>query len=193
MYKYNRRKEIIKNTIYTIIILSIAIISTHYIYFKFQGDREVDFNSESMDIVYHETTGDKLTILKVTPVTDSVGLSSKSYMISIKNNLTENVKYKIKIVDDLETIVEDQCEENLIPKDDIKISVRVNKGQNKIYNLSELEEGILLDDEIYALENINISIRLWVKQDSKLPSGSKMHYHGKIQVIEDDDIVAENK
>ncbi len=193
MYKYNRKKELIKNIIYTIIILSITIISTHYIYYKFQGDREVDFNSESLDIVYHETTGDKLTISKVTPVTDSVGLSSKSYMISIKNNLTEKVDYKIKIIDDLEKIVEDECEEKIIPKEDIRISVKVKKNISKIYNLSDLEDGILLDDEINALENINISIRLWIKQDSKLPSGSKMHYHGKIQVIENNDLIAYNK
>ena len=193
MYKYNRKKELIKNIIYTIIILSITIISTHYIYYKFQGDREVDFNSESLDIVYHETTGDKLTISKVTPVTDSVGLSSKSYMISIKNNLTEKVDYKIKVIDDLEKIVEDECEEKIIPKEDIRISVKVKKNISKIYNLSDLEDGILLDDEINALENINISIRLWIKQDSKLPSGSKMHYHGKIQVIENNDLIAYNK
>ena len=193
MYKYNRKKEIIKNVIYTIIILSITIVSTHYIYYKFQGDREVDFNSESLDIVYHETTGDKLTISKVTPVTDSVGLSSKSYMVSIKNNLTEKVNYKIKIIDDLEKIIEDECEDKLIPKDDIRISVKVKKNVSKIYNLSELENGVLLDDEIDALENINISIRLWIKQDSKLPAGSKMHYHGKIQIIENDTLIAYNK
>lgn len=189
---YNRKKEIIKNTVYITFILLLAVISTYFIYHKFQDTRNIDFNSDSLDVTYHETTGDKIEIKKITPVTDSVGLSSKSYSISIKNNLTENVKYKIKIVDDKELMSEIE-EESLIPKEDIRISVKVNKNDNEIYNLSDLEEGVLLEDEIYALANDNISIRLWIKQDSKLPMGSNMYYNGIIQIVEENSSVAINK
>ena len=135
-----------------------------------------------MDVVYHETSGDKLTISKVTPVTDSVGLSSsKAYNITIKNNLTERVNYKIRILQDVETILEDECEEYLIPEEDIRISVKVNKKENKIYNLNELEDGLLLENTIEALDNNNIAIRLWVNQDSTLPRGAFLHYHGIIK------------
>ena len=185
MYSEIRKREIIKNTIFIIFILILAIIPTHYIYYKFQGNRNIDFSSESLDVVYHETSGDKLTISKVTPVTDSVGLSSsKAYNISIKNNLTERVNYKIRILQDVETILEDECEEYLIPEDDIRISIKVNKKENKIYNLSELEDGVLLENTIEALANNNIAIRLWVNQDSTLPRGAFLHYHGIIQVVE---------
>lgn len=191
MYSEIRKREIIKNTIFIIFILILAIISTHYIYYKFQGNRNIDFSSESLDVVYHETSGDKLTISKVTPVTDSVGLSSsKAYNISIKNNLTERVNYKIRILQDVETILEDECEEYLIPEDDIRISIKVNKKENKIYNLSELEDGVLLENTIEALANNNIAIRLWVNQDSTLPRGAFLHYHGIIQVVEKDYSIA---
>lgn len=189
---YNRKKEIIKNTVYITFILLLAVISTYFIYHKFQDTRNIDFNSDSLDVTYHEATGDKVEIKKITPVTDSVGLSSKSYSVSIKNNLTENVKYKIKIVDDKELMSEVE-EESLIPKEDIRISVKVNKKDNEIYNLSDLEEGVLLEDEIYALANDNISIRLWIKQDSKLPMGSNMYYNGIIQIVEENSSVAINK
>ena len=190
--KYNRKKEIMKNIIYTFLILLLAIFSTYHIYYKFQGDRSIDFNSESLDVTYHEKSGDQITIKKVTPVTDSVGLSSKAYLISIKNNLTEQVNYKIKILDDLEKIVEDECEENQIPKESIRISVKVNKKENKIYDLEELEDNILLEDTIDALKTNNIAIRVWVKQDSGLPMGTNMHYHGIMQVIEEDNYIAIN-
>lgn len=191
MYSEIRKREIIKNTIFIIFILILAVIPTHYIYYKFQGNRNIDFSSESLDVVYHESTGDKLTISKVTPVTDSVGLSSsKAYNISIKNNLTERVNYKIRILQDVETILEDECEEYLIPEDDIRISVKVNKKENKIYNLSELEDGVLLENTIEALANNNIAIRLWVNQDSTLPRGAFLHYHGIIQVVEKDYSIA---
>lgn len=193
MYMYNRKKEIIKNTVFIAMILLLAVVSTYYIYDKFQVNRSIDFNSESLDITYHEVTGDKLTIARVTPVTDSVGLSSKSYNVTIKNNLTENVDYKIKVVDDLETIVNDECGEYLITKDSIRISIKNGNKESKIYDLNELEDDTLLFGKIKALDTKDLAIRVWVKQDSALPLGSNMHYHGLIQVIEADGTVAINR
>lgn len=193
MYQINRRREIIKNFIYIFFILLLAVVSTYYIYNKFQGARNIDFNSESLDVTYHEKTGDKLTINRITPVTDSVGLSSKAYLITIKNNLTEKVGYKVKILDDVEKYAEDMCEENSISKDNIRISVKTNKKSNKIYYLNDLEDGVLLEDKINALETNNISIRIWIKQDSTLPRGANMHYHGLMQIVEDDNSIAINR
>ena len=192
MYAYNRKKEIIKNTVYITFILLLAIISTYFIYNKFQSNRNIDFNSESLDVTYHESSGDKLTIKRITPVTDSVGLSSKAYTITVKNNLTERVQYKIKVLDDEELNAEYDAD-SLIPKDNIRISVKVNKEENEIYSLDELEDEVLLDNEIEALGTNNISIRIWIKQDTKLPAGSDMYYNGLIQLIEENSSVAINK
>lgn len=192
MYAYNRKKEIIKNTVYIAFILLIAVVSTYFIYNKFQKTRTVDFNSDSLDVSYHEASGDRISINKVTPVTDSVGLSSKAYTISVKNNLTENVHYKVKVLDDKEK-KDEYDDELLIPKEDIRISVKVNKEDTEIYSLDELEDGVLLDTEVVALGNDNISIRVWIKQDSKLPAGSEMYYDGLIQLVEESSSVAINK
>ena len=191
MYSY--KKEIIKNIIYVVFIFTIAIISTYYIYNKFQNTRNVDYNSDALDVVYHEKEGNKLSIKKVTPVTDSVGLSSKSYNLSIENNLTEKVKYRINILDDYEEIEKDECGEYQIPKDDIRISIKVGNKENKIYTLSELENGELLSTKIDALKKVNISIRVWTNIDSTLPSGSNLHYHGLIEISDDSGSVALNK
>lgn len=193
MYTYNRKREIIKNVIFIAMILSLAIVSTYYIYDKFQVNQTVDYNSKSLDVTYHEKTGNRLTIDKVTPVTDSVGLSSKSYNITVRNNLTEAVDFKIKVLDDLEAIVEDECGDNLITKDSIRISIKNGNKESKIYNLDELVDEVLLDDKLDALEKKNLAIRVWVKQDSVLPLGSNMHYHGLVQVEEADGVVAINK
>ncbi|MBR2678647.1 MAG: hypothetical protein IKE63_04440 [Bacilli bacterium] len=192
MYRYNRRKEFIKNTVYITFILLLAVISTYFIYNKFQNNRNIDFNSDSLDVTYHEASGDKITIDKITPVTDSVGLSSKAYTITIKNNLTENVRYKVKILDNNEKN-EEYDKESLIPKEDIRISVKADKDDTEIYNLDELEDGVLLDNEVEALDTNNISIRVWIKQDSKLPAGSEMYYNGVIQLVEENSSVAINK
>lgn len=193
MYNYNMKKEIIKNVVYIGIILAIAIVSTYYIYDKFQVNRNIDTNSEVLDVTYHETTGNKVSIQKVTPVTDAVGLSSKSYNITIKNNLTEKTNYKIRVIDDLEKIIEDECEENLITKEDIRISIKEGNKSNKIYNLVDLDDGILFEGKVNALEQKELAIRLWVNQNSSLPLGSKMHYHGIIQIVEDKDVLVVNE
>ena len=46
-----------------------------------------------------------------------------------------------------------------------------------------------------ALDKTTISIRVWVSQESELPLGAKMHYHGIMKVIEDNSIInnLENK
>ena len=105
------KRELIKNALIIYIILFIAVMCTHYIYFKFQNERNIDYNSESLSVVFHDTDGDKIKITKVTPVTDSVGLSSNSYSLSITNNLTVGVPYQIKIVPDSAMYDEDECEE----------------------------------------------------------------------------------
>ncbi len=193
MYNYNPRKEVMKNVIYIGIILLIAIISTYKIYYKFQDDRNVNFNSDSFVVTFHEKTGDKVNITKVTPVTDSVGLSSNSYSFSIKNNLTEKAHFEVRLVDDLESVTDDNCIDKLISKENIKVSIKNGKKDNKIYNLNELEDGVLLSDKISALEEREISIRVWVDKNSSLPIGSNMHYHGTIKVLEDNGSVAMNK
>lgn len=189
-YKKLRKKEMIKNTVIITLILLLAVISTYYIYHKFENEHNVDYNSQSLDIVFHEKNAEKVSLTKVTPVTDSIGLSSNSYTLTIKNNLTEPVKYLVKLEDDLEEISNDNCGEYQIPKEAIRVSIKEDK-ENKIYNLSDLEEGILMTKKINALGEKDISIRVWINKDSSIPTGSNLHYHSKIKVIEITDNVPE--
>ncbi len=187
---YNYRKQRIKSALIICFILALAIFATHHIYYKFQNERNTDYSSESLDITFHEETGDKVTLTRVTPVTDSVGLASQAYTFTIKNNMTVPVSYTIKLVDDLETVFEDNCSEYQMPKDIIKVSVREGKKDNKIFNLSELPEGILETNKIDPLDEEEYTIRVWTKQDITIQAGSTKHFHGKIQIIEDDNQVA---
>ena len=106
-------------------------------------------------------------------------------------NLTEKVNYKVKIIDDIEKIISDQCDEKQIPKEDIKISVKEGNKSNEIFHLSELDEKVLLDTSVDALDTVVITIRVWVDKDSVTPNDS--HYHGLIQIIEEDTSIAMNR
>lgn len=189
--KYNRKKEIIKNIVLISLILFIAVFSTYYIYEKFNNDGVIDYSSESLDIVFHEDSGEELDIIKIIPLTDSVGLSSKAHTLTVTNNLTESVKYKIKIVDNIDKMLEQNCEGITIPKNEIKISIKEENGETQIYKLSDIDEtGILISTKSKALEEKKFTIRIWVSNETTLPSGSIHHYHGLIQVIENDTTLA---
>ena len=186
---YNYRKERIKSALIICFILALAIFATHHIYYKFQNERNTDYSSESLDITFHEETGDKVKLTRVTPVTDAVGLASQSYTFTIKNNMTIPVNYTIKLVDDLEMVFEDNCGELEMPKDIIRVAIK-SKEETEIYTLSELQDGVLLENKIKALGEEEYTIRIWNTQSTTLQAGSTRHYHGKIQIIEDENQVA---
>lgn len=183
------KKQIIKSCIKLLFIFLVAVGSTYYIYKKFQNERIIDISSESLNVVFHDTSRDKIQLLKAVPVTDAIGLSSSSYSFDVYNNLTIKNNYQIKIVLDDEKIEEDGCKDDLIPAEDIRISIKVDKEANQIYSLSELDDGILLSRTIDALAKDTISVRIWVDKDSTMPSSGQKHYHGIIKVIENNDIV----
>ena len=167
-------------------ILLVAIIATHAIYDKFTKERETDYSSESLDIVFHDVAGANVDITKPTLVNDAIGLSSKAYTLTIKNNLTEPVKYKLKLVDNAEKIILDDCAELQIPKELIRVSVKEDSSKNNIYTLSELIDNNLDLGEIDALAEKNYSIRIWLTNTSEVNISKNLHYHGIIQVIENE-------
>ena len=186
---YNYRKERIKNLIIIAIILSVAIISTHYIYYKFKDERNIDYNSTSLEIIYHEKTGNKITMNKITPLSDSVGMSQHPYSFTIKNNLTEPVNYKIVIKDDLDAIKEDGCEEKIVSKELLRVSIRDGKTENKVFKLNELEDRVLLDTSLKALEEREFSIHIWASREEEIEK-TNFHYHATIEIIEENDSIA---
>lgn len=182
---YNVKKQMLKSGFIITLILLLAVIATHHIYYKYKSDYNIDDNSNSLDVIFHGQDTNKITINKVTALTDSVGLSSKAYTFTIKNNLTENITYKIEVIDDKDTIEKDKCGEYIIPKEDLRISIKKGNKNNKIYTLSDLENNCLTIGELKALKDENYTIRVWINQNTTLPRGSDMHYHGKIKITEE--------
>lgn len=189
-YKNLYRKEMIKNFIIIGIILFVAVFSTYHIYYSFSNAEEIDYSSTSLDITFHEETGEELDITKITPLTDSVGLSSKGHTVTITNNLTEEVNYKIKIIDNEKKMQEQNCVGITIPREEIRVSIKQSGEETEVYKLSDLEDGVILSTRAKALEEEKYTIRIWVNNETSLPSGSKHHYHGLIQIIENDTTVA---
>lgn len=176
MLKY-RKKEIL--TIAFILIF--ALVSTHHIYYKFENSRGVNYNSDTLDVKFHEDDGDEVNILKVVPVTDSVGLSSKAYTFTISNDTNKTLKYSIYLQDNLKKQEMDNCGEYKIPKNVIRFSIHKDNEENSIYNLGDLVNGRIVTRTIKAKHKDNYTLRFWVT-DNNIARGVKLHYHGLIHV-----------
>jgi len=188
------KKELIKNGVIIGIIILFACIMTYKIYYKFHEERSVEYSSDSLEVYFNEKDGEKIVLDKVTPLTDNLGLTTKSYSFTINNNLTEDVPILIKLVDDNDKLkeeecIEKKCEEKLIPKKYIKVSIKENNNRNEIFILDELKDNILLNTNIHALENNTYTIRVWVKDDIDLVD-TDLNYYGKIQVVENNNVLA---
>ncbi len=179
MLKY-RKKEIVVIAF----ILIFALVATHHIYYKFKDSRNVDYNSETLDVTFHEKSGDKVNLSKITPVTDSVGLSSKAYTFTIKNNTNRSIRYSINVLENEKLVMKDKCEEYQIPKNLIKLSIHKSKENNNIYFLSDLINGNVLTRIIKANQEEEYTMRFWITNNNTLTTGIKLHYHGIIDVAD---------
>ena len=180
-----RKKEILAITI----IVLFGLISTYKIYYKFKDSRNVKYNTSTIDVIFHEKTGDQVNLLKITPVTDSVGLSSTAYTFTIQNNTNHNIRYSINVLDNKEKVIKDDCLEYQIPHNIIKFSINKEKEKQNFYMLSDLVNGRVLTRIIKANKKEEYTMRFWITSNN-LQSGSKLHYHGIIKVDDEGTQVA---
>lgn len=182
-----RKKEIIIITL----ILLFALITTHHIYYKFKDSRNVDYNTPTLDVTFHEKSGDEINLTKVIPVSDSVGLASHAYKFTIKNNTDKSISYSINILDNEEKTEEDDCSLSQISQNIIRFSIHKNGEKNTIYTLSNLVDGKVLTRIIKPNQKEDYTMRVWVSQNN-LQTGSPLHYHGIIKVKDEGYKVAAN-
>lgn len=182
-YKELRRKELIKSGIYISVILLFALIATYNIYYCLKEENDKVRSSKSLDVVFHEKDGGYVTLTKVRPVSDAVGLSTHAYTFTIKNNTNTRVNYEVKIITDKEKIKEDKCGEYQMPLNIIKTGIHEKGKVSDIYNLDDLKDGVLVKSNIGPKKEINYTVRFWISQNS-LTVDSLLHFHGKIEIVE---------
>lgn len=185
--KANMMKYLLKNALIIGFIILLAAISTRSIYYKFRNERNREYSSDILEIIFHSKAGNNIDLINPTPTTDAVGLSSKAYTFTITNNLTVPVKYSIKLVDNEEEIEKDNCIEQQVPKQLLKVSIKDSTKSTEEYLLADLVDNVLYIDEIEALGQKDYSIRVWVTSDDTINISNNLHYHGQIKVVEDEE------
>ena len=173
------KKYYLKQLIIITIILLIAIIPTYLIYNNFKDKRDQIRSSESLNITFHESGGDKVTLEDVAPVTDSVGLSSPAYTFTIKNNLEVPVRYSVKLVEDLDAVTKDECLTSRIPMQ----ILRLGYHKNKIVSCADLLDNTIVTDTVKGYGKVQYTVRVWAGKGT-LTADNNLHFHGILQVIE---------
>lgn len=184
LYKKMRKKMLIKTMIFMVIIIGISVFASITIYNKFKNVRDKKYNSPSLEVTYHSTQGKKVTIKKVTPVTDYVGLSGYAYKFTIKNNTNKKVKYQIKLLDDTKTYEKEECTDRKIPKSIMKLGFHKSGDSSKIINLDDLDDNIITTAVLGPKKEEKYTVRVWVSQNDSIVVDKNLHYHGLLKVTE---------
>lgn len=171
-------------TIVSIFFVTIIMISSAYAIFSSVqkqesyntltvGTLKIDFDQSSTDM------GNIINLNGAYPTSDVEGQKTSPYSFKITNSGTLDAYYKIRIVDDTDMINEDGCQDNLLPKDKIKVSI--NGGTPFLLNSTESNSYIVNDGNLKASESRTFSIRIWIDETAGNEVLGK-HYHGKIVV-----------
>ena len=184
MYQKYYRRHMIKSAIIIIFLLAFAIVSTYLIYHNFSNARERDIDTGEMEVVFHGKEGNKINLTRFTPVSDAVGLSSTEYSFTVKNNTDSSVRYKIVLEENTKRMSKDDCINSTIPKELLKLSLRVDHQTPTAMILSEYQDNVLFEDTLDSNSEEDYSIRLWaINSDFVIDRNS--HYHAIIKVIEE--------
>ncbi len=184
MYQDYYRKQKFKSGCMIALIFIFAIFSTYFIYEKFSKQREKDYDSGEMEVIFHEKNGNQIHLTQFVPVTDSVGLSSNSYTFTVENNTAKDISYIIKLVKDEKAIINCGCQDRQIPIELLKLSFRKDHLAPTAFVLSEYPDGILQTDTLKAGGKEDYSIRLWAMRSNFMVDKTS-HFHASIQVIEE--------
>ena len=173
-----------KFTILSIFVVTIVMISSAYAIFSTVQKQE-DYNTltvGTLKIDFDATSTDMGNIINLNgayPTSDEEGQKTNPYSFRITNSGTLAAAYKVKIIDDQDMINEDKCQDNLLPKANIKVSI--NGGTPFLLNSVESNEYVINSDTLNPRGNKNFAIRIWIDENSGNEVLGK-HYHGKIVV-----------
>lgn len=179
----NASREI-KLTIFSIFVVTITMISSAYAIFSSVqksenyntltvGTLKIDFNDTDTGL------GNVINLNGAYPESDEDGQAETPYSFKITNSGTISAKYTIKILDDSDMIESDGCQENLLDKTRIKVSI--NGEKPFILSEKEINSYIISSGTLSPNNSKTYNIRMWITDQAGNEVLGK-HYHGKIIV-----------
>ncbi len=161
------------------IILFVFITCSYFVFSSIQKSHvKTTFKTGSLYYEFRDREtgiGDIIDLVDVKPVSDTDGLKTETYKVTIFNNSDDTQIYEIFIMDDLEKVAYDECSDIFTERKYIKYSVNGNTP----LSLSESDVAIITG-ELKGKTEIGYDINVFVGTDDSLIKAP--HYHGKIVV-----------
>lgn len=175
--KANERKY----TIISVCIILLAFLVCSYIIFSAIQESNVKptFKVGKLYYEFNETKnglGDVISLVDVSPISDTDGMKTKTYTIKLYNSGKEKQKFKIFIMDDKEMVAFDECSDKLVGREFIRYSI----DDGKPLTLNNLEDVSIISSELDPKESRVYTVRCWVSDT--YTNSSVVHYHGTISV-----------
>lgn len=174
----------IKFTIISIFVVTIIMISSAFAIFssieKSEKSNTLVIGTLSVDFSANDSgMGNTINLNGAYPKSDLEGLKETPYSFKITNSGNVDAGYKIRIIDDIDMINEDSCNDNLLDKSNLRVSI---DGKDP-FTLSDtsLNDYIIETGYLSAGNSKEYSIRVWLNENSGNEVLGK-HYHAKIVI-----------
>ena len=172
-------------TIISICITVLAVIGTSYAAFVWDGasNKNQTLTVGTYSIVIDDSSQDLGGIINLAsayPMSDDDGTNSTGYKFTIKNNGTVPANFVLKLSDDQTIIDSENCADNLISRDHIKINVSGDKNISTSI-LSSLTDNIIDSGVLSAGASKTYDLKLWIKEDAPNEVITQ-HFHGKLEL-----------
>lgn len=174
----------LKYTIISIFVVTIIMISSAFAIFssvqKSEHYNTLTVGTLKVDFIdTDDGMGNIINLNGAYPESDEDGLNENPYSFKITNSGSLSAGYTIKILDDEDMINEDGCQDNLLDKAKIRVSVNGNTP----ITLADTEVSSYVVDTgtLSSMEDKSYSIRIWISNTAGNEVLGK-HYHGKILI-----------
>lgn len=171
-------------------VFTVSLVLGGSAYAVFTSLSTSDYNTVtigSLELSYDEDESSVINLESTYPITDDEGEASKGYQFSIQNTGSLASSYIVYIGSDAAVINSDNCHDNLIDYEDIKINV--NNGDTSTlqshatgkydadgYEIYKIAEGTLQPGETKKF-----NVKMWININADNSVLGK-HFHGKVLV-----------
>lgn len=171
-------------------VITVSLVLGGSAYAVFTSLSKSDYNTitiGALELSYEEDESSVINLESTYPITDEEGESSKGYQFSIQNTGSLASSYIVYIGSDAAVINSEDCHDNLIDYENIKINV--NNGETSTlqshatgkydadgYEIYQIAEGTLQPGETKKF-----NVKMWININADNSVLGK-HFHGKVLV-----------
>ena len=172
-----------------VVSLAIVIVSLYFVFSAVRdpkkyntttvGNFSVSFNQIG------ESLGNIVNLTPLTPMSDADGLNTIFYGVHIENTSDKRENFQIVLQEDYARVQEDQCDEWQLPYQ--YLHYQIEDSNVLTFTDTSLVSPVLLSSYLEPYEKRTYQIKVWVSDSTPLEY-LNYHYHGKLVVIDEDNM-----